>query len=62
MDADAYHQFGLVGTRRMGPLGCAASQEFRGRSQAIETALRLNPNCQHSVSAQTEPFVKITFF
>ena len=48
MDADAYHGFGLVGSRRMGPLGCAASQGFRGRSRAIETALRLNPNCQHS--------------
>ena len=48
MDTEAYHGFSLVGSRRMGPLGCAASQGFRGRSQAIETALRLNPNCQHS--------------
>ena len=62
MDADAYHGFGLVGSRRMGPLGCAASQGFRGRSRAIETALRLNPNCQHSAPAQTEPFVNVTFF
>ena len=48
MVADAYHQFGPVGTRRVGPLGCAALQWFRERSQAIETALRLPTLCPRS--------------